>query len=66
MLRRTARPTAWPTPAGGFPWAIWLVNTTGAFVLGLVLVHLFFASDVIFGHEIPLRSVGCSLVCVTG
>ncbi len=37
----------------------------GAPVLRLVLVHLFFASDVVFGHEIPLRSVGCSLVCVT-
>jgi CrcB protein len=29
---------AWPTPAGSFPWAIWVVNTGGAFMLGLLLV----------------------------
>lgn len=29
---------AWPTPAGTFPWVVWTVNTSGAFVLGLLLV----------------------------
>jgi CrcB protein len=29
---------AWPAPTVGFPWAIWTVNTAGAFILGLLLV----------------------------
>jgi CrcB protein len=29
---------AWPTPAGGFPWSTWAVNTSGAFLLGLLLI----------------------------
>ncbi len=29
---------AWPTPSGRFPWAIWTVNTSGALILGLLLV----------------------------
>jgi CrcB protein len=29
---------AWPTHSGTFAWAIWTVNTVGAFILGLLLV----------------------------
>jgi fluoride exporter len=32
---------AWPAPAGGFPWAIFVINTSGAFALGLLLTVLF-------------------------
>ncbi len=37
-VARYAVGLAWPTPSGTFPWAIFLVNTVGAFVLALVLV----------------------------
>jgi CrcB protein len=29
---------AWPTPAGSVPWAIFTVNTAGAFILALLVV----------------------------
>lgn len=28
----------WPTPAGAFPWGVFWVNTSGAFILALLLV----------------------------
>lgn len=31
---------AWPTPAGRVPWATFTINTSGAFLLGLVLTML--------------------------
>lgn len=31
---------AWPTPSGGWPWATFLVNVTGAFALGALLEAL--------------------------
>lgn len=31
---------AWPTPAGHVPWATFTINTSGAFLLGLVLTML--------------------------
>ena len=37
-LARYGMGLAWPTPSGGFPWAIWTVNTIGALILGLLLV----------------------------
>ncbi|MFJ3095891.1 fluoride efflux transporter CrcB [Streptomyces hydrogenans] len=30
----------WPTPAGGFPWTVFLVNAAGCAVLGVVMVLL--------------------------
>jgi fluoride exporter len=37
-LTRYCLGLAWPAPKGSFPWAVWTVNTSGAFILGLVLV----------------------------
>lgn len=39
-LARHALTEAWPTPAHAFPWATFVVNTTGAFALALLLVVL--------------------------
>jgi len=30
----------WPTPAGGFPWTVFLVNATGCALLGVLMVLL--------------------------
>jgi CrcB protein len=37
-VARDAVGRLWETPSSGFPWPILLVNTVGAFVLGLLLV----------------------------
>ncbi|MHB8450062.1 MAG: fluoride efflux transporter FluC [Mycobacteriales bacterium] len=37
-IARYAVVRAWPAAAGAFPWGIFLVNTTGAFILALLLV----------------------------
>lgn len=37
-LARYALTLAWPAPAGAFPWATFLINTSGAFALALLLV----------------------------
>ncbi|HLZ37856.1 MAG TPA: CrcB family protein [Mycobacteriales bacterium] len=37
-LARYAVTMAWPAPASSFPWAIFLINTSGAFALALLLV----------------------------
>lgn len=37
-LARYGLQFAWPASKGGYPWAIWTVNTIGSFILGLLLV----------------------------
>lgn len=37
-LARYGLVLAWPATAGTFPWAVWTVNTSGAFILGLLVV----------------------------
>ena len=37
-LARYQLTKAWPTPAHGFPWATFVINNSGAFVLALLLV----------------------------
>jgi CrcB protein len=39
-LARYGVTSAWPTPAHGFPWATFSVNTPGAFALALLVVFL--------------------------
>ena len=39
-LARYAVTSAWPTPAGAFPWATFVVNTAGAFALALLVYVL--------------------------
>ncbi|QBS44482.1 fluoride efflux transporter CrcB [Nocardia sp. CS682] len=29
---------AWPTPPGGFPWAVFTINVVGCFLLGILMV----------------------------
>ncbi len=35
---RYAITTAWTTPRNGFPWPIWAINTSGSFLLALIVI----------------------------
>ncbi|MGK5680498.1 fluoride efflux transporter FluC [Actinoplanes sp. URMC 104] len=39
-LARYGLTVAWPHPAGGFGWAVWLVNVSGCFLAGLLAVWI--------------------------
>jgi fluoride exporter len=53
---RYAVTTAWPAPAGRFPWATLAVNTAGAFLLGGIVV---FAAELLPSRYLrPLLGTG--------
>jgi CrcB protein len=55
-LARYALDKTWPAGAGAFPWTIFSVNTSGAFVLALVIV---IAADVLPSRYLrPLLGTG--------
>lgn len=37
-LARYGLTAAWPHHAGGFPWSIWIVNVSGSFLIGVLMV----------------------------
>jgi CrcB protein len=39
-LARYGLGQAWPTPAGGFPWATLTINLSGSFLLGVLMVYV--------------------------
>lgn len=47
-LARWGLATAWPPPAGGFPWPTFTVNVVGGLLLGVLMV---FVTDVWPGHR---------------
>jgi CrcB protein len=36
-LARYGLSSAWPHPAGGFPWATWTINVSGCFLIGVLM-----------------------------
>lgn len=39
-LARYGISAAWPHPADGFPWATWVINVSGCFLIGVLLTRL--------------------------
>lgn len=48
---------AWPTPAGGFPWATFVVNVSGCALMGALMVAI---TELWVGHRLlrPLLGTG--------
>jgi fluoride exporter len=39
-LARYGLGVAWPHPAAGFPWATWVINVSGCFLIGVLMTWL--------------------------
>ncbi|OBK84835.1 CrcB protein [Mycolicibacter heraklionensis] len=48
---------AMPTPAGGFPWATWVINVSGCALMGVLMVAI---TELWVGHRLlrPLLGTG--------
>jgi CrcB protein len=56
-LARYGLSSAWPHPAGGFPWATWVTNVSGCLLIGVLMVIV---TEVVTGRRLlrPFLGVG--------
>ena len=56
-LARYGLSSAWPHPAGGFPWATWVTNVSGCLLIGVLMVTV---TEVVTGQRLlrPFLGVG--------
>lgn len=56
-LARYGLSTAWPHPPGHFPWAVFVINVSGCFLIGVLMVLI---TEVVTPHRLvrPFLGVG--------
>lgn len=56
-LARYGLATAWPHPPGHFPWAVFVINVSGCFLIGVLMVLI---TEVVTPHRLvrPFLGVG--------
>jgi CrcB protein len=56
-LARYGLATAWPHPPGHFPWAVFVINVSGCFLIGILMVLI---TEVLVPHRLvrPFLGVG--------
>ena len=56
-LARYGLSSAWPHPAGGFPWATWVINVSGSLFIGVLMMIV---TEVVTGRRLlrPFLGVG--------
>jgi fluoride exporter len=56
-LARYGLSTAWPNPPGHFPWAVFVINVSGCFLIGVLMVLI---TEVVTPHRLvrPFLGVG--------